>query len=383
MRHASVAVLVLVLAGCSARTDPVRSPPPGVDPEAPAAVARSLVTAPVASACGTPVVDGLLSPGEWDRAVSARFGAALPESAGGGEIPATLQAMSDGVNLYVAIRFDLPTRLYAQSFSVELDANGDGQISQGDDGFGFSREQDYSWGGGGGTWFGDFYRWSCVVDGCPAVCAPLDTDVLDGFPAPGTNDGGGALQADATSTTVELWHPYRGGDPRDVFAAAGDALGLNLSVRLVDPCNEWPRCFGDAVYPPYEQFRGIIIGCGGPGDETFVTVRIEVKPGDPIPTISLSSGGTTSVAVLGAEGFDAATVDATATWFAGAPVARRQDGSPQATVSDVSGDGRADMVLHFETAALQLQLGAIEATVAGTTTAGRAFRGTDVVRITP
>jgi hypothetical protein len=255
-------------------------------------------------------------------------------------------------------------------------------ISHGDDAFGFGRWEEYPWGGGGDTFFGDSYRWDCVVDGHPAVCAPGDTDLRDGFPPPGTDDGGGGIGFDATSTTVELWHPYHGGDPRDLFASPGDELGINFSVRFLD-CNDWPRCFGDTTYPPYYRFRSIIVGCGAPLEETFVTVRIDVKPGDELPTLSLSSGGTTSVAVLDAVDFDAATVDPATAYFAGAPVARRQDGSPQASISDVDGDGSADMVLHFQTAALELELGAIEATIAGTTTDGRAFRGTDVVRVMP
>jgi hypothetical protein len=129
MRHAPLAVITFLLAACHASTgpaspprdeppptpaaDPAADPAPGAEPTpaadaTAAAVARSLVTAPVPSACGTPVVDGVLAPGEWDGAVSARFGAKIPESAGGGEIPATLQAMSDDVNLYVAIRSTSP-----------------------------------------------------------------------------------------------------------------------------------------------------------------------------------------------------------------------------------------------------------------------------------
>ena len=158
-------------------------------------------------------------------------------------------------------------------------------------------------------------------------------------------------------------------------------MGPERRNHFLADCNEWPRCFGDTTYPPFFRFRSIIVGCGPPTDETILTVRIDVKPGDELPTISLSSGGTTAVAVLGAVDFDAAMVDPAAAYFAGAPIARRQDGSAHASLSDVNGDGRADMVLHFSTTALALEVGAIEATIAGTTTDGRAFRGTDVVRV--
>jgi hypothetical protein len=127
----------LLSIACRAGTEPVStprdspipdpgSPPP--DPGSPpplagAAAARSLVAAPVVSSCGTAVVDGVLSPGEWDGTVSVRFGAVVPESAGGGEIPGTLQAMSDDVNLYVAVRLELPTPAFDQSHYLELDVD--------------------------------------------------------------------------------------------------------------------------------------------------------------------------------------------------------------------------------------------------------------------
>ena len=45
---------------------------------------------------GTAVVDGIESPGEWDRAARWNFTAAAP----GGSTAATLYAMNDGVSLY-------------------------------------------------------------------------------------------------------------------------------------------------------------------------------------------------------------------------------------------------------------------------------------------
>jgi hypothetical protein len=76
-------------------------------------------------------------------------------------------------------------------------------------------------------------------------------------------------------------------------------------------------------------------------------------------------------------------VDPANAFFAAAPVARRDDGTAHARVEDVNGDGLADAILHFATAALHLEPGATEATIAGVTTDGREFRGTDVVRVEP
>jgi len=65
------------------------------------------------------------------------------------------------------------------------------------------------------------------------------------------------------------------------------------------------------------------------------------------------------------------------------PDARRADGTPDASDLDVDGDGHVDRVLRFEASALRLYSGAVEATLAGTTTSGRAFIGSDVVRMAP
>lgn len=130
------------------------------------------------------------------------------------------------------------------------------------------------------------------------------------------------------------------------------------------------------------SYRPLILGCGGEEpEEVVVEVRIDVKPGDPLPTIHLGSGGSTAVAVIGSERFDASRIDAASVHFAGAPVERREDGTPRADPGDVNGDGRPDLVCHFSTVALHLEAGATEATLAGRTIDGRRFHGTDVVRV--
>ncbi len=167
----------------------------------------SLVAAPVYAGCGTPTVDGVLSPGEWDGAVTVRFAAALPEltDGPGAFVPADVQAMSDDANLYVAFRLDANLERFAQTHTVEIDANGDGQISAGDD------EILYSWSAGGGTpIFADAYRWDCIGDGHPAICGTSDDDPAVATVPVGTIDGGAAIAFGEDFTTIEMWHPYAG-----------------------------------------------------------------------------------------------------------------------------------------------------------------------------
>ncbi len=56
----------------------------------------------VLSGSGTPTIDGVISPGEWDNAGFADFPVNLPE---GGTTPGRVFAMNDASNLYLAIRF--------------------------------------------------------------------------------------------------------------------------------------------------------------------------------------------------------------------------------------------------------------------------------------
>ncbi len=377
MRRATCLVALLFSAACGEGSSP--------DPLDSSEAAASLVVAPVHAACGTPAVDGVLSPGEWDGAVSVRFAAALPELTDGPDavVPAEIRALSDDTNLYVSFRLGANTSQFAQSHVVYLDGDDSASLSAGDDAL------LYSWDRFGFQQFADDFYEECVIDDHPALCSYLDTEPPPEAP-PGTSDGGAVIAFGDGETTVELWHPYTRKDPRDVLRAAGETLRMQFSIRLLTVCdvdvNDWPaaaRCFGDTSFPPWgSDYRPFVLGCGGaPPEQEIVEVRIEVKPGDAMPTIPVGSEGSTVVAVLGSEAFDAALVDPASVWFAGAPVERNSQGAPRASIEDVDGDGRDDFVAHFVTAALELGPETREVTLAGRTFDGRRFHGTDGVRV--
>lgn len=114
-----------------------------------------------------------------------------------------------------------------------------------------------------------------------------------------------------------------------------------------------------------------------------VTVRIDIKPGSDLNSISLGSEGTVPVAVFSAADFDATRVDPATVTLAGAPVKVTPQGAFLASQEDVDGDGRADLLVHVLTSALQLTPDATQAILVGRTSEGVRIRGVDSVRVMP
>ncbi len=111
-------------------------------------------------------------------------------------------------------------------------------------------------------------------------------------------------------------------------------------------------------------------------------VQIDIKPGSYPNSINLGSGGVVPVAILSTPTFDAATVDPLSLTLASAPVQLRGNGTPQASLEDVNGDGLPDLVVQVVTEALQLSDTDTEAVLEGMA-AGTPIRGVDTVRIVP
>lgn len=122
-----------------------------------------------------------------------------------------------------------------------------------------------------------------------------------------------------------------------------------------------------------------------PFGQQAIKVTVDVKPGES-NTVNLRSRGTTPVAIYGTESFDASTLDPRTLTLAGGTVAVRPNGTVQASLEDVNGDGRLDLVVHVYTEtmnyqALTGQTGSV--TLEGKTYNGELVRGTDSVRIVP
>lgn len=115
-----------------------------------------------------------------------------------------------------------------------------------------------------------------------------------------------------------------------------------------------------------------------------ITVRlalpIDIKPGSSVNSINLVARGTIPVAILAAGAFDPRALDQTSLRFG--PTG--SEASPlRCVVEDVNGDGRADLLCHFETLAAEFRATDTMGTISGLTSAGTGATGSDFIRIVP
>jgi hypothetical protein len=106
-------------------------------------------------------------------------------------------------------------------------------------------------------------------------------------------------------------------------------------------------------------------------------VVIDIKPGSDTNSINPRSNGRIPVAILTTGTFDATTVNPTKALFGrtgteAAPV--------HAALEDVNGDGKLDLVLHFNTQATGIPCGNTSAFLTGDTRGGQAIEGSDSIQ---
>jgi len=172
------------------------------------------------------LIDGVMSPGEWDSAMETSFNVNLPPyGPAGGTTPGTLFVMNDNKNLYLAVRYPQSIGDIGESLTFEFDNNGDeGPRENGDDVIGINP-----------GFFTDSFRTNeppCEPGHPPAYCAPRD--VNPDLDPPGDNDGMGAFGHDGTYTVYEASHPLNTQDSsRDFSLSPGDLLGVRFDLHIV------------------------------------------------------------------------------------------------------------------------------------------------------
>lgn len=187
---------------------------------------------------GSALIDGVLSPGEWDGAAVIPITLNAPLNDGGGTVPSTLRIMNDGANLYFALEVERPSFGGSTGISLEFDNDNDGMREDGDDILGLNV----------GVWspaqFYDVHRYTCP--GAPAGsagCSAFDP----------SQEGSGAATHSGVSAVLELSHPLNTTDDgHDVSLSAGDVVGFNVFVRLFSldtACNYGWDCMADTTFP--------------------------------------------------------------------------------------------------------------------------------------
>lgn len=112
-------------------------------------------------------------------------------------------------------------------------------------------------------------------------------------------------------------------------------------------------------------------------------VSIDIKPGSSTNPINLKAKGVIPVAILSSATFDATQVVVSSVCFGDAENASQRDcteahgkGHPE----DVNGDGRPDLVFHFNTQQTGIDAGDTQACLTGETKGGEAIQGCDTIQ---
>ena len=169
--------------------------------------------------CGTPAIDGIDAPGEWDGATSWPLWVTLP--GGGDQVPATVYALNDTTHYYFAVRID-DTRFYSSvgaTFIIDSDFSGWG--SHGDE----IIAANYN------GWLDetrprDLYMYEGGA--CPEGVVCSNDDWRDD----GTTDSLAQSALNKGFRFVELSMPRQTADPHDAPIPAGGTIRFRATISL-------------------------------------------------------------------------------------------------------------------------------------------------------
>jgi|SRR3989338_1780109 len=109
----------------------------------------------------------------------------------------------------------------------------------------------------------------------------------------------------------------------------------------------------------------------------IIRVNIDLKPNSFPNCINLKSKGTTPLAILGGDDFDVKEIDISSVKITGASVNIKGNGEFHSSFEDVNLDSYLDLILHFNTADLQLRGDETEIFLSGNLVDGKAIEGSD------
>jgi len=119
------------------------------------------------------------------------------------------------------------------------------------------------------------------------------------------------------------------------------------------------------------------------GEPTVTEVTIDIKPGNMVNLINLSSNGLIPVAILTTDSFGATTVDPSSVCLGDDDNPSQRDCTEahgKGHIEDVNGDGRPDLLLHYEVSQTGIDPGDTTVCLTGKTFAGVSIEGCDSIR---
>lgn len=112
------------------------------------------------------------------------------------------------------------------------------------------------------------------------------------------------------------------------------------------------------------------------------SVSIDVKPGSAVNPINVQSKNV-PVAILTTDNFNALSINPASVVFAGAHIRVKNNGTLHFDAVDVNGDGRLDILAHFDVVSLSVTSGPGTAELTGVTVGGLDIRGSDSILVVP
>lgn len=318
------------------------------------------------SGFGAPVIDGVLSPGEWDAAGMIEFPVNVPKVDGGGTVPGRLYVMNDEVNLYLAVEFPQTAIANSAAFEFDNDHSG-GARANGDDILLINPNPVVG--------FKDEVR--TTEPPCPpgVLCGFFDTTVG------GSNDGEGAFSNAGGVTVYEFSHPLDSADDAHDFSlAVGDVVGFYVSIRLLS-LGAFPDSVGDTYFPStHPNLFGDITILG----DADLEVAVDIKPGSEENCININGRGVIPVAILGSDGccgmdpLDVRDIDPSSLRLENFAAALRGRGV-LAAVEDVNRDRIDDLSVKFDDDGTPLVEGEHDAVLTGLLHGGERITGADYI----
>jgi hypothetical protein len=152
----------------------------------------------------------------------------------------------------------------------------------------------------------------------------------------------------------------------DEFLLQGVILGNNRTGESISELDALAVGIGEQVFPT----ETTPLLCAIP-------VPVDIKPGHSSNAINPKSQGVIPVAILTTASFDATTVDPLSVEFGPNGAMETHD---QGHIEDVNGDGKPDLLLHFNTQDTGIQCGDTSASLTGETIDGQTIQGSDLIQ---